>query len=112
MAFMFLLAACGSAGMEGQSTIEEQNYIDRYLLFSRVVDVGGRSYADLFVSFPGPDGTWQEAVSLGDRVNTPVHELFPVVSPDGEYLFFIRNVDGDLKPHWVRSTVFTELRLQ
>ena len=66
--------------------------------------------ADLYVSFPGPDGTWLEAISLGDRVNTvPNHELGPVVSPDGEFLFFLRNVDGDLKPHWVRATVFLDL---
>jgi len=81
-----------------------------YLLFSRVEGVGRGGMADLYVSFPGPDGSWQAAVSLGNPVNTPVHEICPVVSPNGEYLFFLRNVDGDLKPHWVRSSVFLDLR--
>jgi len=81
---------------------------ESYLLFSRS---GAGSMADLYVSFPDSSGNWQEAVSLGDAVNTVAnHELCPVVSPDGEYLFFIRNVDGDLKPHWVRSSVFLDLR--
>lgn len=81
-----------------------------YLLFSRVKNVLQRGTADLYVSFPASDGSWQEAVSLGSAVNTSVHELGPVVSPDGQYLFFLRNVEGDLKPHWVRSSVFLDLR--
>jgi Tol biopolymer transport system component len=81
---------------------------ETYLLFARS-DEG--SMADLYVSFRDTSGYWQEAVSLGDAVNTVSnHELCPYVSPDGEYLFFIRNVEGDLKPHWVRSTVFLEDR--
>jgi hypothetical protein len=83
---------------------------EAYLLFSRV-RVGSGGMADIFVSFPDSNGNWQTGISLGDGVNTePNHELCPVVSPDGQYLFFIRNVDGDLKPHWVRSAVFTDLR--
>jgi len=78
-----------------------------YLLFSRS---GPGRMADLYVSFPGPEGGWLDAIALGDGVNTSMHELCPVVTHDGEYLFFIRNVEGELKPHWVRSTVFLELR--
>ncbi|TAA47944.1 TolB family protein [Corallincola spongiicola] len=40
------------------------------------------------------DGIWSEARSLGEKVNTPNHEFTPIVSPNGEYLFFTRIENG------------------
>ncbi|UCD73838.1 MAG: PD40 domain-containing protein [Phycisphaerales bacterium] len=81
---------------------------ESYLLFSRIAP--GSDMADLFVSFRSEDGVWMEAISLGETVNSPVHELCPVVSHDGRYLFFLRNLQGDLRPHWVSTSVFLDLR--
>lgn len=80
---------------------------ESYLLFSRIAV--GHEMADLYVSFRGESGGWTEAVSLGRTVNSPVHELCPVVSHDGRFLFFIRNVEGDLRLHWVAASVFLDL---
>jgi hypothetical protein len=83
---------------------------ESFLLFSRI-SAGTGGMADLYVSFPDSAGIWQEAVAIGNGVNTPTnHELCPVVTPDGEFLVFLRNVEGDLKPHWVHSSVFLDLR--
>jgi Tol biopolymer transport system component len=43
---------------------------------------------DLFVSFRNKDGTWSEAINLGDKVNTEAEEGGPHITPDGKYLIF------------------------
>jgi hypothetical protein len=66
---------------------------------------------DLHVSFRNPDGTWGQPVSLGDKINTEHHELCPMVTPDGKYLFFSRLIGenwetatgGDI--YWVDISV-------
>ncbi|MCL1044476.1 hypothetical protein L2737_03900 [Shewanella electrodiphila] len=40
------------------------------------------------------DGEWTVAKSLGSKVNTADHEFTPIVSPNGEYLFFTRIENG------------------
>jgi hypothetical protein len=81
---------------------------ESYLVFSRVVQ-NGRGPINLYVSFRGQDGSWNEAVPL-TGVNTDGREISPRLSPDGEYLFFLRTVNGELMPFWVQSTVITALR--
>lgn len=44
---------------------------------------------DLYVSHK-VDGIWTVAKSLGELVNTAHSEFTPIMSPDGEYLFFTR----------------------
>ena len=80
---------------------------ESWLVFSRVVD-HGRGPIDLYVSFRTRDGGWTEAVPL-EGVNTPEREISPRLSPDGEYLFFLRTLNGELRPYWVRSSVITDL---
>jgi Tol biopolymer transport system component len=81
---------------------------ESYLVFCRVVE-RGRGPLDLYVSFRGPDGAWLPAVPVAG-VNTPEREISPRLSPDGRYLFFLRTVNGDLRPFWVSSSVITDLR--
>lgn len=56
-----------------------------YLIFA-----GGSDNADLFICFKNIDGKWGSPVNMGDKINTNEWERFPVVSPDGKYLFFTR----------------------
>jgi Tol biopolymer transport system component len=79
-----------------------------YLLFSRVVD-NGRGAIDLYVCFRGEDGAWMDAVPLSS-VNTPEREISPRLSPDGMYLFFLRTLNGELRPYWVSTSVIGHLR--
>jgi hypothetical protein len=66
-----------------------------YLLFTRGMD-------QLCVSFPGPQGRWGEAISLGPEFAG----MLPIVSPDGKYLFFGRNAQA----YWADAAVIEELR--
>ncbi|WDE07818.1 hypothetical protein SG34_013590 [Thalassomonas viridans] len=74
---------------------------------------------DIYISFRNKDGSWGEAINMGDTINTAAYEQRPKVTPDGKYLFFWR---GDKKvrkdgssywignPHWVDAQVIENLR--
>jgi hypothetical protein len=61
---------------------------------------------DLYVCFRRPDGSWSEAVNLGDAVNTPGTTFCPSVSPDGRYIFYTANNDI----YWVSAKILEPLR--
>lgn len=78
----------------------------------------GYGNADIYVSFRQKDGSWGNAINLGDKINTPVSENGARVTPDGKYLFFNRNV-GKVKPtdkyddvnmFWVDAKVIQNLK--
>ncbi|WP_299568844.1 hypothetical protein [uncultured Shewanella sp.] len=52
-----------------------------------------RGKGDLYIS-NRVNGKWTIANSLGDKVNTADHEFTPIISPDGNYLFFTRIENG------------------
>ncbi len=59
-----------------------------YIIFSSWGRPGGRgSGGDLYVSFRR-NGVWTEARPLGGGINTTATEYCPLVSPDGEFLYF------------------------
>ncbi|WP_262696318.1 TolB-like translocation protein [Kordiimonas aquimaris] len=47
---------------------------------------------DLYISFRKEDGSWGEAINMGDTVNTEAEEGGPQITPDGKYLFFNRMI--------------------
>ncbi len=76
---------------------------------------------DIYISFRNKDGSWGEAINLGDKINTRAYEQRAKVTPDGKYLFFWR---GDRKvkedgssyfigsPYWVDAKIIETLRPQ
>lgn len=74
----------------------------------------GHGHSDIYVSFRQPDGSWGEAVNLGDDVNTDAWEASASVTPDGKYLFFHRNVGSDAYENvdvfWVDAGILEALR--
>ncbi len=79
---------------------------------------GGYGNADIYVSFRQKDGSWGNAINLGDKINTAVSENGARVTPDGKYLFFNRNV-GKVKPtdkyddvnmFWVDAKIIQNLK--
>lgn len=74
---------------------------------------------DIYISFKQADGSWGEAINMGEAINTPAYEQRPKVTPDGKYLFFWR---GDKKvredgttywtgnPHWVDAKIIDVFR--
>ena len=68
---------------------------------------------DLYVSFRRPDDSWGPAVTLGPEVNSTSEENWPVISPDGKYLFFSSardNPNGFPDIFWVDIEAVTRLR--
>lgn len=77
----------------------------------------GYGDSDLYISFRQKDGSWGEAINLGDKVNTEAGEGGPQVTPDGKYLFFNRMVpyangkagsQSDL--YWIDAQIIEDLR--
>jgi Tol biopolymer transport system component len=68
----------------------------------------------LYVSFRKPDGSWTEAVSLGESLHMTDGDIYamPYISPDGKYLFFesyLPETDqADI--YWVSTEIIEELR--
>ncbi|CAH9049893.1 hypothetical protein PSECIP111951_00068 [Pseudoalteromonas holothuriae] len=79
----------------------------------------GENTPDIYISFRKKDGSWGEAINMGEKINTPRYEQRPKVTPDGKYLFFWK---GDVKiredgsryvvgsPHWVDAAIIETLR--
>ncbi|WP_394748909.1 serine hydrolase domain-containing protein [Spongiimicrobium salis] len=75
--------------------------------------------ADIYISFKQQDGSWGEAMSMGNSINTELHEQGARLTPDGKYLFFWRGVekyreDGSTywtgSPYWVDARIIETLR--
>jgi hypothetical protein len=59
--------------------------------------VEGFGKSDLYVSYRDKDGSWTEAINLGEKINTKEVDFCPSLSPDGQYLFW--SSKGDI--YWV-----------
>ena len=74
----------------------------------------GFGHSDIYISYRQPDGSWGDAINMGDKINTQAPELAASVTPDGKYLFFHRNVGVDgqsnLDMHWVDAQIIEDLR--
>lgn len=77
---------------------------ERYIIFcsSRV---SGFGQGDLYISFK-ENGTWLEAINMGEDINSEGHELCPFVTNDGKYLFYTSNENI----YWVDSGIIKTLR--
>ncbi len=71
---------------------------------------GGAGKEDLYVCFRAADGSWGEPRNLGKAVNTADNERFPGFSPDGRYLFFGSDRNGNFDVYWVDARVLDESR--
>ena len=56
-----------------------------YFTSNRAESLGGM---DIFRSDLQEDSTWGKPVNVGDKVNTPLNEETPVLSPDGKRIYF------------------------
>jgi len=67
---------------------------ESYLIFASTRP--GYGISDLYISFRDEDGGWTRPKNMGPRVNTSAKEVFPFVSFDGKYLFFMSNRVSEL----------------
>jgi hypothetical protein len=80
----------------------------RYLIFTSNRP-GGYGSADLYISFVGPGGSWDEPVNMGESINSEGYDFCAMLSPDGKYLFFTRNIDRNGEIYWVDAQVIEAL---
>lgn len=70
--------------------------------------------SDLYISYRQQDGSWGEAINLGDKINTDAWEAGASVTPDGKYLFFNRNMGSsnyeNVDIFWVDAGFIEEQR--
>ncbi len=77
---------------------------ESYYIFSGY-NYKGFGDLDLYICFKDSNGKWSYPVIMKDGINTEVRERFPVVSPDGKYLFFMRHTrTQDI--FWVSTEIF------
>lgn len=86
---------------------------ESYLLFDAQRE-DGYGDSDIYISFKQKDGTWGNAINLGDKINTNAWEASASISPDGKYLFFSRNVGSEnfenVDIFWVDAKVVFDLK--
>ena len=84
---------------------------EEYIIFSSHRP-GGYGQGDLYISFKRADNTWSEAVNMSEKINSGGSDLWPCISPDGNYLFFVTNGKGEegFNPYWVDISIIDELR--
>lgn len=74
----------------------------------------GYGDSDIYISFKQKDGSWGEAINMGDKINTSGWEALACVTPDGKYLFFNRNMNPDnyntVDIFWVDAQIIETLR--
>jgi hypothetical protein len=88
-------------------------YVDpdeRFLIFESNRSGGYGSY-DLYLSKKNQDGTWNNPINLGSRINTSNEDGVAQISPDGKYFFFTTLKSGDYAytPYWVDASVIYDL---
>ena len=81
---------------------------ESYIIFDAVV--ASNYFRDLYISFRNLDGSWTQAVSMGDAVNTSENEMCAFVSRNGEYLFFYRGGEGSDGVYWVDADIIEDLK--
>ncbi len=86
---------------------------ESYLIFDGKRE-GGYGDSDIYISFRTKDGSWDDAINLGDKINTEAWEASASVTPDGKYLFFNRNIGSDkyenVDIYWVDAKIIENLR--
>lgn len=62
---------------------------------------GSYGSADLYISFNIEETGFSEPINLGSKINTSDWDAMASLSPDGKYLFFVRESNTDRDIYWV-----------
>lgn len=79
---------------------------ESYFIFSGY-HYKGMGGLDLYICFKQVDGSWGYPINMGDKINTNLNERFPVVSPDGKFMFFMRHTETQ-DIFWVSTSAFED----
>jgi len=90
---------------------EEMPYVAQdgsYMLFASLGRPGQLGDYDLYLSIRQPDDTWGEPILLPSPVNSASRDMYPTMSPDGEFLFYLSTRLGNPCAFWVDASVVTD----
>lgn len=62
---------------------------ESYLIWDSIRE-NGHGDSDLYISFRQEDGSWGNAINMGEEINSDMEDAFGSVTPDGKYFFFHR----------------------
>jgi Tol biopolymer transport system component len=82
---------------------------ESYLIFDSNRPDGFGSW-DLYISYKGTEGSWIKARNMGEQINSEKSDWFSSVSPDGKYLFFVSNRNGNDDVYWVDARIIEDLK--
>ncbi|MCC1485065.1 hypothetical protein [Winogradskyella immobilis] len=81
---------------------------ESYLIFDSRPEGGDN---DIYISFRQKDGSWGNAINLGDTINTEFSDVYGSVTPDGKYFFFRSTLsNGENNTMWVDTSFIEKLR--
>ncbi|MBE0664957.1 MAG: PD40 domain-containing protein [Candidatus Aminicenantes bacterium] len=95
-------------GFKGGTTVIAAD--ERYLIFSVFASPDGIGGGDLYISFRKDDLTWTSGKNLGAAINSDGDDLWPIVSPDGKFLFFTSSRNGSQDIYWVNAKIIEGLK--
>ena len=58
------------------------------------------------------DKGWTKAQNLGSQINSEFSEACPYISPDGQYLFFLRLSQGGSEIYWIHTKHIETLAIE
>jgi ankyrin repeat protein len=76
-----------------------------YLIITKVGDTG----EELAILFKKRDGTWTPGIELSSRLGI-TGAFCPIVTHDGQHLFFVSCIEGAYAPFWVDASFIEDLR--
>jgi Tol biopolymer transport system component len=77
---------------------------EEYVIFA------GDDTPNLYIRFKNANNKWGKPINMGDKINTGEDERFPLVTPDGKYLFFIRGEGTINNYYWVSTSIIDVLK--
>ena len=81
---------------------------ESYLIFTSNRP-GGFGKEDLYISFKNDLGEWNVPINMGNEINSEGYDFCPMLTPDGKFLFFTRNIDRNGDIYWVDAKVINNL---
>ena len=73
---------------------------ERFLIFDSNRP-GGYGEADLYICFRDQNGSWGNAINLGENINSKGWDGYASISPEGMYLFYSSNKSGHYQLYWI-----------
>ena len=97
--------AINSQYVEGFSFVDPD---ERFFIFYSERPGGLCEGGELYISFCNLDGTWADAVNMGEKINR-VPSRFPGLSPDGNYFFFSNYENNKESIYWIDARIIDSL---